>query len=204
MAVQNMNQGNLLATTRSLRLALGVALAGCAPPAENPPLAGAAIGGPFSLTDQHGRKVSDRDFAGRFRIVYFGYTYCPDVCPVDVQTLAAGLKRVEQRNPALGARIVPIFISVDPARDTPPVLKQFVSAFHPRMVGLTGTPAAIAKVQAAFAIFAKAQPPAADGGYIVDHSRQAYLFSPDGKPLALLPQDGTPDQVADEIVRWAR
>lgn len=204
MAVQRMNQGNLLALARSLGAALGLALAGCAPPAEKPPLAGAAIGGPFSLTDQHGRKVSDRDFAGRFRIVYFGYTYCPDVCPVDVQTLAAGLKRVEQRNPALGARIVPIFISVDPARDTPPVLKQFVSAFHPRMVGLTGTPAAIAKVQAAFAIFAKAQPPAADGGYIVDHSRQAYLFSPDGKPLALLPQDGTPDQVADEIVRWAR
>lgn len=200
MAVKTMNRDHFLRLLLSLVLVVGA----CAPAPERAPLDGAAIGGPFSLTDQNGRAVSDRDFAGRYRIIYFGYTYCPDVCPVDVQNLAAGLKQVEKRDPALGARIVPIFITVDPKRDTPPVLRQFVSAFHPRLIGLTGPPAAIAKVQSAFAIFAKAQPPAADGGYIVDHSRQAYLFSPDGKPLALLPQDGTPAQIADEIIRWAR
>lgn len=181
-----------------------LSLAACTPAAEAPPLAGAAIGGPFTLTDQDGRQVRDRDFAGKYRIIYFGYTYCPDVCPVDVQNLAAGLKKVEASDPALGARIVPIFISVDPARDTPPVLKQFVRAFHPRMVGLTGTSQAIAAVAKEYAIFYQPQPKAADGGYTVNHSRQAYLFSPDGKPLALLSQDGKPDLIADEIRRWAR
>lgn len=167
------------------------------------PLAGAKIGGPFALIDQNGRSVTDRDFAGRYRIMYFGYTFCPDVCPTDVQTIAAGLKRVEAENPDLGRRIVPIFVTVDPARDTPPVLKAFVSAFHPRMVGLTGTPAAIAAAEKAYAVFAKKGPGTADG-YLMEHSRQAYLLDPAGKPLALLPQDEGPAAVAAEIRKWAR
>lgn len=187
-----------------LALAALLLLPGCSPPVETPPLAGAAIGGPFTLTDQDGKQASDRDFAGKFRIIYFGYTYCPDVCPVDVQNLAAGLKQVEASDPKLGARIVPIFVSVDPVRDTPPVLKQFVRAFHPRMVALTGTPQAIAAVAKEYAIFYQPQGKTADGGYTVNHSRQAYLFSPDGKPLALLSQDGKPEVIAAEIRRWAR
>lgn len=195
-----MNQRHFVA----LMLSLAAPLSGCSPPPEKPPLAGAAIGGAFNLTNQDGRTTSDRDFSGKYRIIYFGYTYCPDVCPVDVQNLAAGLKLVEQRNPALGARIVPIFITVDPARDTPPVLKQFVSAFHPRMVGLTGSPDAIAAVAKAYAIVARPNKPDANGAYTVDHSRQAYLFGPDGKPIALLSQDDKPEVIAGEIMRWAR
>ena len=200
MADGTMNHRRFL----SLALPVLIALAACSPAAEAPPLAGAAIGGPFTLTDQDGKPVSDRDFVGKYRIIYFGYTYCPDVCPVDVQNLAAGLKKVEASDPKLGARIVPIFISVDPARDTPPVLKQFVRAFHPRMVGLTRSPQAIAAVAKEYAIFYQPQPRTADGGYTVNHSRQAYLFSPDGKPIALLSQDGKPEVIADEIRRWAR
>ena len=200
MADGTMNHRRFL----SLGVPVLIALAACSPAAEAPPLAGAAIGGPFTLTDQDGKPVSDRDFAGKYRIIYFGYTYCPDVCPVDVQNIAAGLKKVEASDPKLGARIVPIFISVDPARDTPPVLKQFVRAFHPRMVGLTGSPRAIAAVAKEYAIFYQPQPKTADGGYTVNHSRQAYLFSPEGKPLALLSQDGKPEVIADEIRRWAR
>src|SRR3954464_7482164 len=96
-----------------------------------PPLEGASMGGPFTLIDQNGRRVSDRDFAGKYRIVYFGYTFCPDVCPVDLQVIGAGLSQFEARAPARAARVQPIFISVDPARDTPQVLRRFVAAFHP-------------------------------------------------------------------------
>lgn len=192
----------------SLLLFAGV-LAACSPTkpaAQNaqPPLAGARIGGPFMLTNQDGKSVSDRDFAGQYRIIYFGYTYCPDVCPVDVQNIALALHSLEKNNPALAARIVPIFITVDPERDTPAVLKQFVTAFHPRLVGLTGSPAEIKAVKDEFAIYSQAEAKRPDGGYIVNHSRQAYLFSPDGKPLALLPQDKTPADMVVDIERWAR
>lgn len=172
--------------------------------APTPPLAGARIGGPFTLTNQDGKRVSDTDFAGQYRIMYFGYTYCPDVCPVDVQHIGAAMKLLDKSDPALAARITPIFVSVDPARDTPPVLKQFVSAFHPRMVGLTGSPDEIAAVAGEFAIFYQPQAPDASGGYVVNHSRQAYLFGPNGQPIALLTQDDTPEKIAAEIKRWAR
>ena len=168
------------------------------------PLAGAKIGGRFALIDQDGKRTSDSRFAGHYRIVYFGYTFCPDVCPVDVQKLAMGMRALEKIDPGLARRVVPIFITVDPERDTPSVLKQFVRAFHPRMVGLTGSPVEIAAVARAFAIFYQKGPVRADGGYVVDHSRQAYLFDPEGKPLALLSQEGSPEMIAAEIRRWAR
>ncbi len=172
-----------------------------------PPLEGARIGGPFALTDQDGRAVTDRSFAGRYRIMYFGYTFCPDVCPTDMQTIGAALKLLEGSDPALAAKIVPIFITVDPARDTPAVLRQFVTAFHPRMVGLTGSAQAIDRVKTEYAIYSAKGDPApgssgGGGGYLVNHSRQAYLMGPDGKPIALLPQEQGPQAVADEIKRW--
>ncbi|TPG20417.1 SCO family protein [Sphingomonas koreensis] len=190
-------------------------LAGCSPHASStdanssaqplqPPLAGASIGGPFTLIDQDGKTVSDRDFAGKYRIIYFGYTFCPDVCPVDMQNLGAAMRLLDRDNPTLSARIAPIFISVDPERDTPAVLKQFVSAFYPRLIGLTGSPAAIKQVADEYRIFYQKQPAEADGGYLVQHSRQAYLFSPAGKPMALLPVEGPPGPIVAEIERWAR
>ena len=84
-----------------------------------------ALGGPFTLTDQDGRTRTDRDFAGRYRIMYFGYTFCPDVCPTDMQTVGAGLRLFEAKDPVRGAKVVPIFVTVDPKRDTPAVLKAF-------------------------------------------------------------------------------
>lgn len=183
-------------------LFLAGSLAACSsPPPAQPPLAGARIGGAFRLTDQDGRTVTDRDFAGRYRIVYFGYTFCPDVCPVDVQNIAAALKLVEAKDADLGRRVVPIFITVDPARDTPAVLKQFVAAFHPRMVGLTGSAPAIAATAKAYGIYYARGKGTADG-YMVDHSRQIYLLDPDGKPLALLPE-APPQAIADEVMKWA-
>ncbi len=168
------------------------------------PLDGVKIGGPFALVDQDGKPRTDRDFAGRYRIVYFGYTFCPDVCPTDVQTIGAGLRAFEAQDAARAAKVVPIFVTVDPKRDTPPVLKAFVTAFHPRMIGLTGTSDAIAAVAKAYGVGFAADKPNAEGGYLVAHSRYAYLMDPAGKPVALLPQDKTPQDVAAELDRWVR
>jgi protein SCO1/2 len=171
---------------------------------QPPPLAGAKIGGPFTLTDQDGHTVSDTRFAGKYRVMYFGYTFCPDVCPTDMQTLGAGLRAFEAKDATRAAKVVPVFVTVDPARDTPAVLKPFVAAFHPRMIGLTGTPAAIAAVAKEYAVFYEKQPPAPGGGYMVQHSRVAYLMDPAGKPVALIPVDKTPDDVAGELARWVQ
>jgi len=167
-----------------------------------PPLAGAAIGGPFTLVDQDGRTVTDRDFAGRYRLIYFGYTFCPDVCPTDLQKLMRGLKAFEASAPALGVKVQPIFISVDPARDTPPVLKQYVAAFHPRLIGLTGKPEVIADVAKRYGIFFQKAGGKDSTDYLVDHSSQAVLFGPDGRPIAILPQDQGDKAVAAELAKW--
>ena len=190
-------------------LLAGAALlaASCSPPekAETPPLAGASIGGPFALVDQDGRRVTERDFAGRWRIMYFGYTFCPDVCPTEMQTIMAGLKLFANDMPAAAAKVTPIFVTVDPARDTPAALKQWVSAFGPTLIGLTGSSAAIDKVADEFKVY-HAKGAKTAGGYLVNHSSQTYLFDPDGKPIALLPADthGSPQQVADELARWVK
>nr|WP_231862645.1 SCO family protein [Sphingorhabdus sp. M41] len=171
---------------------------------SEPPLAGAKIGGTFTLTNQDGGRTSDQQFKGKYRIMYFGYSYCPDVCPVDLANIMLGLKQAEKENPALIEKIQPIFISVDPGRDTPAVLKQYVPAFHPRLIGLTGSPEEIAEVAKKYLIIYDIRNDEGSSEYLVDHSRQAYLFGPDGEPLALLSFDGTPQQVAGEINRWVR
>lgn len=168
------------------------------------PLAGAKIGGGFTLTNQDGGKSSDTDFAGQYRIIYFGFTYCPDVCPIDLANLMNGLTLAEKENPELAAKIQPIFISIDPERDGPEQLKQYVDNFHPRLIGLTGTVDEISAVAKKYLIIYNKRESPGFSEYLIDHSRQGYLFGPDGEPIALLPFDGTPQQVADEIKRWTR
>ncbi|WP_262408776.1 SCO family protein [Sphingomonas sp. JC676] len=178
-------------------------LAGCGQP-QQPPLAGATIGGPFALTDQNGKTVRDTDFAGKYRIVYFGYTYCPDVCPTDMQKIGQAMRILDKSDPRTSDKIVPIFISVDPERDTPPVLKQFVANFHPRIIGLTGSPDAIAKVAKSYAVYFKKQPVSAGGGYMVDHLAIAFLMDPQGKPMVSLPIDKDGEAVAADLRRWVQ
>ena len=186
---------------RVLLLLAGLILGACSPAGEEtPPLAGARIGGPFTLTDQDGRQVSSSAFDGKYRLVYFGFTYCPDVCPVDLQTIGRGLRQLEKSDPAVAAKVQPIFISVDPERDRPPVLKQYVAAFHPRLIGLTGTPQQIAAVAKSHGINYSKQ---GEGGqYMVDHARFALLFGPKGEPIAIVPHDQGVDGVADELRKW--
>lgn len=182
-------------------LLFALALGACQASPE-PPLAGARIGGPFALVNQDGAATTDKDFAGKYRLMYFGYTYCPDVCPVDLQKLMAGFAAFEKAEPAAAAKLAPIFVSVDSERDKPAVLKEYVTAFHPKLVGLTGTPEQIAATAKSYAIlYSKAGKPGATE-YLMDHSRLAYLFGPDGKPIALVPHDGTPQEIAAELKRW--
>jgi protein SCO1/2 len=188
-------------------LAIPFALAACGsnapPPAERPPLEGAAIGGPFTLVDKTGTTVRWEDFAGKYRIVYFGYTFCPDACPLDVQQLMKGFGQFEKASPALARQVQPMFISIDPVRDTPKVVGEFAAAFSPRLLGLTGTPAQVQAAAKAFAAYyAKGQESA--GGYLMDHSRVAFLMDREGKPIAMLPIDKSPEAVAAELTKWVR
>jgi protein SCO1 len=207
-----MNKTNSLALLSAVLLLAACNRATEQPPLSSAPLAGAAIGGDFTLVDQNGQKRSYREFDGKYRIVYFGYTSCPDICTPDVQNLMAGLKALEKDKPALAARIQPIFITVDPGRDTVDVLKQFVSSFHPRLIGLTGSEAEIAAAAKKFAVYYARVEGSRPDAYLMSHSQQPYLMDPQGKPLAILPADqpktdaneGAAELVAAELAKWVR
>jgi protein SCO1/2 len=149
------------------------------------------FGGPFSLLDHTGRRVSDANFRGRFMLVYFGFSRCTDTCPADLLTIATALN-------SLGAEaepIVPILITVDPANDTPAVLAPYVDAFHARLLGLTGTEAEIAAVAKAYRVHRrKVARSAVD--YSVDHGSLTYLMGTDGQFLTLLPHKTAPEALA--------
>jgi protein SCO1/2 len=168
------------------------------PPVGN--LAGASLGGAFTLIDQNGRTVREADFAGRWRLMYFGYGFCPDVCPTDLALLGRGLKAFEAADPDRAAKVAPIFITIDPARDTPAVLKPFVAAFHPRLVGLTGTPQQIAAVTKAYGVYAKRADTSDPDYYLMDHSAMVYLFGPDGRAIAFLPHQGLSAEAVTQLL----
>lgn len=196
------NSSQLLA---AFALPTALFAASCAP-AEidygEPPLAGAAIGGAFELTNSAGETVRWDDFAGQYRIVYFGYAYCPDVCPTDVQRTIQGLNQFAEAEPALGAKITPIFITIDPERDTQEVVGEFAAAFSEDLIGLTGTPEQIADAAQTFKVYYEKGEVTQNGGYLMNHSDISYLFGPDGEPLATLPKDEGADAVAAELAKW--
>jgi protein SCO1/2 len=136
----------------------------------------AAIGGPFALTDQNGRVETDRQLHGRWVLLYFGYTYCPDVCPTTLALMANAVDKLGVK----ADRVVPVFITIDPERDKPGVLKTYLAAFGPRFIGLTGNAAQIASVAHAYRVY-YAKHPLPGGTYSVDHSSAIYLLDPNGK-----------------------
>ena len=201
----------------TLILALSLGLSACGSPNDQvplsqAPLAGAAIGGPFTLTDQDGKQRSYSEFDGKYRIIYFGYTNCPDICTPDLQHLMAGLSQFEKANPKLAGKVQPLFITVDPQRDTPAILKQFVTAFHPRLIGLTGSEDQIAAAAKSFAVYYQKMEGSSPDAYLMSHSQTPFLMGPDGKPLALMPADtpntevneGDPKLVVAELAKWVR
>ena len=156
------------------------------------------VGGPFVLENGDGKPVTDRDFRGKFMLVYFGYTYCPDVCPTTLNEVANALDHLG----ASANRLQPIFITVDPERDTPAVMKQYTAAFTPRLLGLTGTPEQIAKVAQEYRVYyAKHRTGPGPNDYSMDHSSILYLMGPDGKFIAPLRADEPGTQMATDLAK---
>lgn len=156
---------------------------------------GVPVGGPFELTDQKGHRRTDADFRGKLVVLYFGYTYCPDVCPTELQSISLALDKLGTAAEAAQ----PLFVTVDPERDTPARLADFVSAFHPRLIGLTGSLAEIRKTAIAYKTFFVKHSIAAPGNYSVDHTGFIYLVGRDGRYLGFLPPGLAPDAIADAI-----
>lgn len=172
------------------------ALAACASeaqPAGPPPLEGAAIGGDFTLTGEDGGEVSFGDFDGQYRTVYFGYTFCPDVCPVDAAVMAQAADLLAER----GLDVDTAFISVDPARDTPQVMADFTDNLHPGMLGLTGDEAQVATAAKAYKVYYKKAVGDEPDYYLMDHSAFIYLMTAGDRFLNVFRHGETPEAVAE-------
>jgi len=164
---------------RAIRSLAGVATSGAV-----------QIGGAFSLVDHTGRPVTDASWRGRWMLVYFGYTTCPDLCPTELQTVASALELLGPQ----AAQLVPLFITIDPERDTPDRLAGYVKLFDDRLIGLTGTPAQIAAVARAYRVYYAKVPAKESTPYMMDHSSFLYLMGPDGTLRALFrPGTGAPE-----------
>jgi protein SCO1/2 len=170
-----------------------------------PPLEGARMRNAFNLVGQDGRRVADTAYAGKYRIVYFGYTFCPDVCPVDLQLITAAMRQFEEKDAQRAAKVQPIFITTDPARDTPPVLAEFARNFHPRLLALTGTAEEIGRTATAHGVtYMRREGTAPGAPYLLDHSRYPILYGPEGQPIAILPHDQGPAGIVEALDRWVR
>jgi protein SCO1/2 len=169
-----------------------------ATPCGNTSVAGAAIGGPFELVSETGATVTDRDVITKPTLVYFGYTFCPDVCPLDTMRNAIAADILAEQ----GVEIGNLFISVDPARDTPEVVGQFTDNFHPDMIGLTGSPEQVRAASQAYKTYYRADDSDPDF-YLVDHSTQTYLMFPDSGFATFFRRDTTPEQVAEITACYA-
>jgi protein SCO1/2 len=151
-----------------------------------------AIGGPFQLIDQNGKPFSDADLKGKWHLIFFGYTHCPDACPTALNEMSLALDRLGMKRDEVGV----VFITVDPERDTPDALKSYVQSFDAPIVALTGSPEAVAQAAKAYRVF-YAKHPRADGDYDMDHSAVIYVMNPEGRFTATF----TPDSSADAIVQ---
>lgn len=159
--------------------------------------AAAAVGGPFQLEDQNGKAVTDKDEKGRPFLVFFGYTHCPDICPTTLFELSEVMKALGKDADRTGA----LFITVDPERDTPAVLKDYLSNFDPHLRGLTGDPAAVNATLRAYRVYAK-KVPLKDGDYTMDHTAVVYLMDKDGRFVAPFNLKQTPAAAADQLRRY--
>ncbi len=167
-------------------------LGGTAPPRQ------ATIGGPFTLTAPNGQTVTEQSFRGRYVLVYFGYASCEDVCPVTLSALADALDVLGPK----AARVQPLFVTVDPQRDTPDLLRRYVAGFSPRLLGLTGTPDQLRDMQRRYRVTSIMHPGGAgSAGYAVDHSSVLYLLGPDGRYLAPIRADESGAAMAQDIAR---
>ena len=166
---------------------------------DAPASAEARVGGPFTLVNEAGETVTEADFRGRYMLIYFGFTFCPDVCPTELQVMASAIE-------ALGPeaeKVTPVFITIDPERDTPELMARYVRLFHPRLTGLTGTPEQIAATAKAWHVFyRKAEDQSSPEDYTMDHSSIVFLMGPEGEYLKLFGPGTGPDQMAEGIAAF--
>ena len=156
----------------------------------------ALVGGPFSLIDQTGRRVTDKDFLGRPMLVFFGFTFCPDICPSGLQVMAAALDQLGPK----GDKIVPVFVTIDPERDTPEQLKSYLASFHPRLVGLSGTLAEVNDVAKKYRVyFKKVKDEKSSADYTMDHSTILYLMDAKGQYVAHFSHATSADKLAEGL-----
>lgn len=171
---------------------------------QGPSVGQAAIGGPFNLINHEGKNVTDKDFLGKWTVLYFGFTHCPDICPDELQKLAAAVDKIKEKS---GIEIVPVFISVDPERDTVEQVSEYVKEFHPKLIGLTGDPEEVRKVARAYRVYyMKTTEEGSD--YLVDHSIVMYLMSPEMKFVKFYGKnsdvDGLTNGMISEIKRYKK
>lgn len=157
----------------------------------------AAIGGPFQLTDQNGKAVTDKSLKGKPTLIFFGYTHCPDVCPTSLFEISEVLRAMGKDADKVNA----IFISVDPERDTPATMKEYLSSFDPHLEGLSGDPAETAKVVTSYRVYAK-KVPTKDGDYTMDHTALIYLMDRDGRFVSPFNLKRTPDEAAADLKKY--
>jgi protein SCO1/2 len=158
----------------------------------------ALVGGPFTLTDGTGKRVTEKDYRGRYTLVFFGFTSCPDICPAGLQLISAALSKLG----AKADRVTPIFITVDPERDTPQKLAAYVKNFDPRLVGLTGTPEEIAAVAKAYKVYYNKVPNEDQAGdYTMDHTGIIYVMDPGGEFVAHFTPSTTVDEMAAKLAK---
>jgi protein SCO1 len=172
----------------------GAALRTASRSSDAPLAAGFSVGGPFTLTANDGSTVTDQTYRGKWLLIYFGYTYCPDACPTS-------LNEISQAMAKLGAKadqIQPLFITIDPERDTPETMANYVRAFDPRIIGLTGTPAQIAQVAKEFQVYYERHK-TDDGSYLMDHTSLVYVMNPRGQFVRLFPGDMSGDRMAQYL-----
>ena len=156
----------------------------------------ALIGGPFSLVGADGKPVTDRDFRGRYMLIFFGFTHCPDICPAELQVIAQALEQLGDK----AKTVVPIFITLDPERDTPEAMANYVKSFGPNFVGLTGSPEAIAAAAKAYRVaYAQVKNKNSPGDYSVDHSALVYLMDPEGRYVTHFSYGLSADQMAEKL-----
>lgn len=158
--------------------------------------------GPFSLVDHHGQNVTDKDYLGKFMLVFFGYTYCPDVCPTELQTISDALDLLGPNS----ERVQPLFITVDPERDTPEAMADYVSHFHPTLIGLTGTPEQIATAAENYyarynkmSSLTEGEENEDDDDYFMGHTSSTYLIGPKGRDLHVFNYGDPPEVIAERV-----
>ena len=162
-------------------------------------IAGLELGGPFSLTDHTGKEVTEKDYDGQYKLIYFGFTYCPAICPTELQKISRVMSGLEKNHPEAAKKFQPLFITIDPERDRVPVMREYVSLFHPKLVGLTGTQPQIDFVAKAYRIFATKVQDENMSEYTMDHSTFIYLMGPDNRLLGLYRMKDTPDFIYKDI-----